>query len=108
MYLKRTSFLYNILDSLIYYLYKMMGEIYPATPPGATMEDIICESGVVVKALAERLKISEKHAKMLILGLATIDEKMAHCLEENLGGSYQFWMNREKRYRERLKQGGII
>lgn len=70
--------------------------------PGETIIDLLEEFKWTQVELAERLEYSKKHIHLLLQGKAPITEETALRLEKTVGGTVQFWMNREMRYREAL------
>lgn len=72
------------------------------SPPGDTIADVIEERGWDQKALALRLGYTPKHISQLINGKAPITDETAVRLENVLGSSARFWMNREANYRAAL------
>ncbi|PKL33363.1 MAG: DNA-binding protein [Spirochaetae bacterium HGW-Spirochaetae-10] len=72
------------------------------SPPGDTIADVIEERGWDQKALGRRLGYTSKHISQLINGKAPITDETAVRLENVLGSSARFWMNREANYRAAL------
>jgi HTH-type transcriptional regulator / antitoxin HigA len=74
------------------------------SPPGETIADLIAERGWSQVELAKRLGYSTKHISLLINGKAPLTEETALKLENALGSSASFWLNREAQYRAKLAQ----
>ena len=72
------------------------------SPPGDTMLDLLEERDWTQTELAERLGYSTKHLSHLINGKTTLNEETALRLEQVLGSTANFWLNREAKYREHL------
>jgi len=70
--------------------------------PGETIVDLLEEFKWTQVELAERLGYTKKHIYLLLQGKAPITEETALRLEKTVGGTVQFWMNREMRYREAI------
>lgn len=73
-----------------------------ATPPGATLQDILDERGWSQAHLARTMKRPLKTVNEIIKGKARITPETALQLEKHLGGSAEFWLAREAKYRLRL------
>lgn len=74
--------------------------MFPPSPPGDTIGDIMQERGISRRAAARRLNISGAALKNLLTGKFYIDNDMACRLSEVFGSTPVFWENREKQYRE--------
>jgi len=72
--------------------------------PGDTIRDIMAEKGISRFKLGRMLKVSEKSVLGLMFGSFPIDNDMANKLSESLGSSVEFWEERERIYREQLRQ----
>jgi len=70
-----------------------------ASPPGETIEELLGERGMSPLTLATHLGLDLYGINSLMKGLLPINGKLAEQLEKVLGGSRQFWLNREKQYR---------
>jgi len=75
-----------------------------ATPPGATISDILLEAECPRAEFARRMKLTMTQINNLLSGQKKIDDTLAIKLESNLGGSRTFWLNRERQYRDDLKR----
>ena len=73
---------------------------WPSPSPGDTILDILEEKNWTQAEFADRAGCTIKHVSQLILGKAVITEDTALRLERVLGGSAEFWLSREARYRE--------
>lgn len=71
-----------------------------ASPPGDTMSDLMEEQGWNQVELARRLDVTEKHLSQLINGKVPLTPDLATRIVTVLGGSFEFWMNREAKFRE--------
>ena len=69
------------------------------SPPGDTIREILESIDLSIAGFADGIGCTEARARELIMGSASIDEKLAPRLSETLGGSERFWLNRERQYR---------
>lgn len=74
------------------------------SPPGDTILEILEERKISLSELMDRLEIPIYDVFYLIKGKISITEEIARKLVKFLGGSKQFWMNREAQYRESLER----
>ncbi len=72
------------------------------SPPGDTIADLLEERDWTQAQLAEGLGYTTKHISLLIDGKAPINEETALKLEQVLGSTAAFWLNREAQYRAGL------
>ncbi|MBD2569495.1 ImmA/IrrE family metallo-endopeptidase [Anabaena lutea] len=72
------------------------------SPPGDTIADLLEERQWTQEQLAEDLKCTNEYISQLITGQESIDDKIAFKLEQVLGGTAKFWLNRESDYRSEL------
>lgn len=70
------------------------------SPPGHSIKDILDEKGLTNSEVAEKLGLSIGRFDNLLIGGEVITDDMAQKLGEILGPNTQFWVNREKQYRE--------
>ena len=75
-----------------------------ASPPGDTIVDILKERGILYTQLAACLGLSTAYVLELPDGHEAISHDVAVGLERCLGGSANFWLNREEQYRESLRR----
>lgn len=75
-----------------------------ASPPGDTISDALQERGWSQGEFARRLGYSEKHVSQLLKGIAALTRGTAEKLEKVIGGSVDFWLAREAKYRERKER----
>ena len=73
---------------------------WPLPPPGDTILDILEEKNWTQSEFADRAGYTTKHVSQLLRGKAAITEDTALRLERVLGGSAEFWLSREAKYRE--------
>ena len=74
-----------------------------ASPPGRTVQELINQKGICEDEFRNEFNMSINEFNDLINGKYFIDEEFATRLSEYLGGSRQFWINRENQYREDKK-----
>jgi HTH-type transcriptional regulator / antitoxin HigA len=72
--------------------------------PGETIADLMQEQQWTHADLAERLGYSSKQLNQLLSGQMPIAQETALKLENTLGSSSNFWLNREAQYRAKLAQ----
>jgi HTH-type transcriptional regulator/antitoxin HigA len=72
------------------------------SPPGDTISDVLSNADITETAFAERIGSSPMVARDLLRGRIFLTPDLALKLEEVLGGSAAFWLNRERQYREGL------
>ena len=75
-----------------------------ASPPGATVLDLLQERRVPMKELAQRAHKDLKSLERLIFGVESLTADWAECLSAMLGASPGFWLRREEMYRADLKR----
>ena len=75
---------------------------YIATPPGATIKELLEDRGMTQKEFSKRMGMSEKHTSKLINGEVHLTPDMAEKLELVLGVPAGFWNNLEAIYQEKL------
>jgi HTH-type transcriptional regulator/antitoxin HigA len=69
------------------------------SPPGDTILDIAEERGWTIEQLSQQLNYTIEYTNQLIGGEALIDKDVATRLEQVLGSTSSFWLNREFQYR---------
>ncbi len=70
------------------------------SPPGDTIKDMMQEQGIDSKTLAGRLGIELNYMPHLYAGEDKIHLALAEKLAEALGSTPEFWLERERLYRE--------
>lgn len=73
-----------------------------ATPPGATIRELLDFRGMSQKEFAARMDMSEKHISRLINGEVLLTPDVAVRLEMVLDVPASFWSNLEAIYREKI------
>ena len=73
--------------------------------PGDSIQDILEEREMSFATFIAGLGISGDEARKLIAGDFPISDQLAAKLGQLFGGSAQFWINREKHYRDGLARG---
>ena len=76
--------------------------MFPPSPPGDTIRDIMEDRVITRFELACALDITSNNVLNLINGTLRITPELAQKLSEALGSTKEFWENREKQYREAL------
>lgn len=69
------------------------------SPPGETIADLLEEKDWTQAQLAEKLEYTSDYVSQLVNGKAFITEEVAVKLAKVLGGTENFWLNREANYR---------
>jgi HTH-type transcriptional regulator / antitoxin HigA len=72
--------------------------------PGETIADLIEEQQWDQIDLADRLGYNSEQLNQLLSGQMPIVQETALRLENTLGSSSNFWLNREAQYRAKLAQ----
>lgn len=80
---------------------------YIATPPGATIKELLEDRGMTQKEFATRMAISEKHLSNLINGEVRLTPDMAERLELVLNVPAKFWNNLEAIYEGKLARANL-
>lgn len=75
---------------------------YIATPPGATIKELLEDRGMTQKEFSKRMGMSEKHISKLMNGEVHLTPDMAEKLELVLGVPAGFWNKLEAIYQEKL------
>jgi HTH-type transcriptional regulator / antitoxin HigA len=75
-----------------------------ASPPGNTIKDILSERKISISGFAEKIGENSNYVYKLIDGKISIDIKVAVQLMNTLGASKDFWLKREREYRNSLKR----
>lgn len=70
------------------------------SPPGDTIKDWMEERGISAHDLAVRCYMSEKEMLRLLSGELVLDFSIALKLATVLGATPDFWIQRERHYRE--------
>ena len=82
----------------------LSSKTYIATPPGATIKELLDDRGMSQREFSVRMDTSEKHISRLINGEVRLTPNMAMRLEMVLGVPSRFWSNLEGIYREKLEK----
>ena len=72
------------------------------SPPGATIQRLLVKTGRSRQALANALDVSDEILDKIISGKAVITKDIARRLGSFFGSSPEFWIKREKRYRDEM------
>ncbi|BDB72293.1 XRE family transcriptional regulator [Comamonas thiooxydans] len=75
-----------------------------ATPPGATVLDLLQERQVPLSELAHQAQKTVRSVSRLIHGVEPLTEDWARCLSMMLGATPAFWLRREQTYRADLQR----
>lgn len=74
------------------------------SPPGDTIQETLDAIGMTQRELAGRLGKDPKNINRIISGIEALSEQTAIGLQAVLDIPAEFWLEREKRYRLKLKQ----
>jgi HTH-type transcriptional regulator/antitoxin HigA len=74
------------------------------SPPGDTIVDLLEERGWTRGDFAKRMDQTTKYIDLLLNGREPITKEIAIKLEDVLGSTETFWLNREAQYRKSLKE----
>lgn len=72
------------------------------SPPGATIQQLMRKVGYSHRALANELDIPTKVLDKVISGDEAITKSIAYQLSRILGSTPEFWLKREKQYRDEI------
>ena len=75
-----------------------------ASPPGATLQDVLDERQMTFAQLATRLQVSPQVLDGLLSGATPITVGLARRLAEAVGATVEFWLVRDAQYREDLRR----
>lgn len=75
------------------------------SPPGETILDLLEERDWTRSELAVCLGFKETHVTRMVAGELAVTEDTALRLERVLGDTADFWLARERRYRQRVEGG---
>lgn len=78
------------------------------SPPGATIQRLMVKTGHSRQALANALDVSREDLDKIISGNAVITKDMARRLGSFFGSTTEFWIKREKRYRDEMVRLGKL
>lgn len=70
--------------------------------PGETILAMLNEKNITLASFANKIGGSEKYVNDLVEGKIRISQEVATTLEQNIGASASFWINREQQYRKNL------
>jgi HTH-type transcriptional regulator/antitoxin HigA len=73
-----------------------------ATPPGATIKELLEDKGMNLNVFATRMGMTQKHISNLINGEVRLTPNVALRLEVVLGPPARFWINLEAIFREKV------
>ncbi len=75
-----------------------------ASPPGATIQDLLDERGLDRPRFADMSGLSAPEVETLLDGRMEISEGLADRLETVFGVTRSFWIERDRQYRKDLKR----
>lgn len=75
-----------------------------ATPPGATIREMLEDKRISNTVFAFRMGMSLAEAEALIQGKTSLTDRVAYRLELVLGPPAKFWTNLEAIYRKKLTE----
>lgn len=70
--------------------------------PGETLKDILEERGITQSQLSNQISCSDEDLTLVLDGKAPITPNLASDLERVLGTPAQFWLARDRRFKEWL------
>ncbi len=74
------------------------------SPPGDTLGELMDDNNMTPKDLAVAMNCPLSHIHRLLVGLEPIDGELAVELERQFGVRAEFWLARERDYREWLDE----
>jgi HTH-type transcriptional regulator / antitoxin HigA len=75
-----------------------------ASPPGDTIADILRSQQIDINGFASAINMDVDIARELIAGNQRISLDIAKALAKALGSTSEFWLKREKQYREKIDE----
>lgn len=75
-------------------------------PPSRTILDLLARKGMSLADFDSAARLTPSSLGDVVGGFRSIDRAMALALERHLGGSCEFWISRERQYRESLSSSG--
>ncbi len=75
-----------------------------ASAPGDTIAEILNDRNLSLQMFATKMDSSTLHVKDLLHGYISINDEIAQKLQNVLGASSEFWLNRENKYRDSLNR----
>lgn len=75
-----------------------------ASSPGSTILDILKEKNISIDKFAKKNDWDTNFVSALLYGDIVINNDLAKKLEDNLGSTTKFWLNREKLYRQTIER----
>jgi HTH-type transcriptional regulator / antitoxin HigA len=70
------------------------------SPPGQTIATLLEERDIPPAIFAQDMELSLEYVDLLLRGELILCDTIAEKLEKVLGSTKQFWLAREKKYRE--------
>jgi plasmid maintenance system antidote protein VapI len=83
---------------------QVLDECFQPSPPGDTIKDIMEEMDISRFKLGKLLGIGDEQVSKLLSGIYLIDGDMAYRLSVALGSTQDFWEERERQYRIKLRE----
>lgn len=78
-----------------------------ASPPGATISDFLEDQGRSIDDLARELGCPSSYTNRLLEGSIPITQEIASSLSQVLGATSDFWLARERQFRESLSRQSV-
>lgn len=75
-----------------------------AVPPGKTISDLMKSKGISSQCLSKLADMSQEAVDQLLVGKHILDFAVASRLASIFGASADFWLHRERQYREQLEK----
>lgn len=80
----------------------------PPSPPGSIIFRLMNERSITVRQLSDYLGIQWIHTLYLLDGLEPVTDEKADLLSKLFGQSKEFWLERERQYREALNEQSSV
>jgi len=79
-----------------------------ASAPGNTINEILVHKNIPISKFTKEMGRDLNYVEELLNGKISINKKIASQLKQVLGASEEFWINRERQYRESLNRIGEL
>lgn len=74
-----------------------------ASPPGETIRTVLHNKGVSIDSFRHEIGLDESQVAALLAGVLPVTPALAKGLAESVGSTAQFWLERQRQYRDSLE-----
>jgi plasmid maintenance system antidote protein VapI len=75
------------------------------SPPGSSLSNLLEEYDISVSLFSSRMQMSEEEIELLLKGDVELTREIAEKIADEFDGNVDFWIERERRYREGIERG---